>query len=47
MPVDEDAEAGAGATAGLLGQLQGDAIGGDHIVAADAQPPGIRRETRR
>src|SRR6266851_1941223 len=34
MPADEDAKAGASAAAGLLGQLEGHAIGGDDIVAA-------------
>src|SRR5258706_7670210 len=35
MPADEDAEAGAGAAAGLLGQLEGEAVSGHHIVAPD------------
>src|SRR5258706_15498342 len=35
MPADEDAEAGAGAAAGLLGQLEGEAVRGHHIVAPD------------
>src|SRR5260370_22199550 len=42
MPADEDAEAGASAAAGLLGQLEGHAIGGgDNFAAHDALlPPG-------
>src|SRR5436190_2031269 len=35
VPADEDTEAGARAPAGLLGDLQGDAVGRDDIVAAD------------
>jgi hypothetical protein len=35
VAADEDAEAGTGAAAGLLGHLQGEAIGRDDIVAAD------------
>src|SRR5258706_15694491 len=35
MPADEDAEAGAGAAAELLGQLEGEAVSGHHIVAPD------------
>jgi hypothetical protein len=35
MAVNGDPQAGAGAAAGLLGQLQGHALEGDDIVEAD------------
>lgn len=35
MAPDEDAQAGTGAPARLLGQLQGEAGGGDDVVTAD------------
>src|SRR5258706_13789524 len=35
MPAHEDAEPGAGATAGLLGELQGQTVRGHDIVAPD------------
>ena len=35
MTTHEDPQAGAATAAGLLGELQGDEAGGDHVVATD------------